>query len=117
MPKCWNCGKDIELNNFARLDACNHCGLDTHVCKNCIFYDPTYNNQCTETQADRVVEKEKSNFCDYFKPSGRAGGTAKGADALKSAADALFKSGTPIQASDAVTDPFKAAAEEMFNKK
>jgi hypothetical protein len=91
MPKCWNCGKEVELNNFARLDSCNHCGRDTHVCKNCIFYDRAYHNECTETQADRVVEKEKSNFCDYFKPSDRAGGSASSVDAMKAAADALFK--------------------------
>jgi hypothetical protein len=42
----------------------------------------------------RVVEKEKGNFCDWFRPrSGAAAGagTAPTRDALKSAADALFK--------------------------
>jgi hypothetical protein len=29
------------------------------------------NNQCRETQADRVVEKTKANFCGYFVPHGR----------------------------------------------
>ena len=88
---CWHCGKLIEANNFHRLDSCNHCGSDTHVCKNCEHYDRAYNNECVESSADRVVEKEKSNFCDYFKASGRAGGTAKSASDLKAAADALFK--------------------------
>jgi hypothetical protein len=38
------------------------------------------------------VEKERSNFCDFFKPSNRSGGTGgKSQSDLKSAADALFK--------------------------
>jgi hypothetical protein len=49
------------------------------------------NNECRESQADRVVEKEKANFCDYFKPSGSSSGNAASRDSLKSAADALFK--------------------------
>lgn len=32
----------------------------------CTFYDQNSYNDCREPSADRVVEKEKSNFCDYF---------------------------------------------------
>ena len=88
---CWSCGKSIDANNYARLDSCEHCGRDTHVCKNCFFHDRMYNNECKESQADRVVDIEKSNFCDYFKPSDRAGGSATGIDAARAAAEALFK--------------------------
>jgi len=50
------------------------------------------NNSCRENQADRVVDKERSNFCDYFRPSDRAPATAASSrDAMKAAADALFK--------------------------
>jgi len=88
---CWNCASVIEANNYGRQDTCEKCGRDTHVCKNCIFYDPAYNNQCTENQADRVVDKEKANFCDYFKPKSGHGGGAASRESMKSAADALFK--------------------------
>ena len=88
---CWHCGKELAANQFHRMDSCNHCGRDTKVCKNCEHYDRAYNNECKESQADRVVEKEKANFCDYFKPANRAGGSAKSADDLKNAAEALFK--------------------------
>jgi hypothetical protein len=90
MPKCWSCNHEVELNNYHRLDSCTHCKADTHVCKNCEHYDRAYNNECRESSADRQVEKERSNFCDYFKPSDRAGGNAKSLDAMKAAADALF---------------------------
>jgi len=88
---CWNCSEKLTALEFHRADTCLKCGKDTRVCKNCIFYDTSYNNQCKENQADRVVEKEKANFCDYFKPSDREGGHAIERDKLKSAAESLFK--------------------------
>jgi hypothetical protein len=92
MGTCWSCGKAIESNNYHRQDSCAHCGRDTHVCKNCDFHDRAYNNECRESSADRVVEKEKSNFCDFFNPSSRSGGRGgKTQDDLKAAAEALFK--------------------------
>jgi hypothetical protein len=92
MGTCWSCGKKIDPNQYHRQDSCPHCGRDTHACKNCEFHDRAFNNECRESSADRVVDKEKSNFCDFFKPSGRPGtGGAKSADDLKKAAEALFK--------------------------
>ncbi len=91
MPQCYSCNQTLESNQFHRQDSCLKCHRDTHVCKNCIHYDRAYNNECKESSADRVVDKEKSNFCDYFSPSDRAGGEAKSVDQLKAAADALFK--------------------------
>ena len=91
MASCWNCNEPIAPNNFHRLDSCEKCGKDTHVCKNCEHYDRTMNNECRESSADRNVEKEKSNFCDFFKPSDRAGGSAKSLNDMKAAAEALFK--------------------------
>ena len=34
---------------------------------NCAFYSETSYNECKESQADRVLDKEKANYCDYFK--------------------------------------------------
>lgn len=33
---------------------------------NCRHYDPSRNNQCTETEADPVADKARRNFCEYF---------------------------------------------------
>lgn len=89
--RCWKCGNNLDPNQFGRQESCPQCGMDTKVCKNCGFYDTAYNNHCRESQADRVVEKEKANFCDYFIPSGRGGTPGKSAQDLKAAAEALFK--------------------------
>lgn len=33
---------------------------------NCVHYDSTAYNECQENQADRVLDKTRSNFCEYF---------------------------------------------------
>lgn len=88
---CFQCGQVTALTGLVgRRDTCSKCRADQHVCKNCAYYDPRSYNECKEPQADRVVEKERSNFCDYFSPSSQ--GTAKDKAAeLKAAAEALFK--------------------------
>ncbi len=92
---CWYCGTALNPLEYGRQDTCRQCGRDTKVCKGCEFYDPAVHNECRETQAERVVDKERSNFCDYFKPSAGKGGDGKSRDSLKSAADALFGKKSP----------------------
>ena len=88
---CWNCGAALGPLDYGRGDICKSCGRDTKVCKGCQFYEQGTHNDCHETQADRVVEKERSNFCDYFIPKAGAGSNNTTRDAMKAAADALFK--------------------------
>lgn len=88
---CFHCGAGVPAGDYGRQAACEKCGRDVHVCKNCKNYDPRQHNECMEPQADRVVEKEKANFCDWWKPREGAGGQSQSRDTLKSAADALFK--------------------------
>ena len=87
---CWHCGAQLTPLDYGRQDSCRQCGRDTRVCKNCEFHDRSSNNECRESQADHVTDKEKSNFCDYFNPRSGGGGNAKSRDELKAAADALF---------------------------
>lgn len=89
---CWHCGTSLTPLDFGRQDTCRSCGRDTRTCRACVHYDRTANNECRENQADRVVDKERSNFCDYFRanPNLKADG-ATSRDALKSAAEALFR--------------------------
>ena len=69
------------------------CKADLHCCLNCAFYDPASHNQCREPQAERQVDKQVGNFCDYF--SFRSGRTAPaattGPTAARARLDALFK--------------------------
>jgi hypothetical protein len=90
--KCFHCGREIEFKERVGFrDRCPACDRPAHACLNCGFYDPGYHNQCRETQADRVVDKDRANFCDFFQPhSKKAPKIASGADA-RAKLDALFK--------------------------
>ncbi len=92
MKTCFNCRKELKLDSPpGRSDTCPFCSADLRCCMNCDFYDAGAYNQCSEPQAERVLEKEKGNFCDYFRF--RISATAP--DKMKSAAarnrlEALF---------------------------
>ena len=90
---CWHCGRKIEVvERVGFRDECPGCGRAAHLCLNCGFYDPAYNNACREPQAERVVDKDRANFCEYFAPSSAQG---RRRDTGKAAAQArledLFK--------------------------
>lgn len=67
---CHKCSKPLP-DSFkvmvARSDTCPHCRADIRCCKMCQHYDVKAYNECREPSADRIVDKEKANFCDYFK--------------------------------------------------
>ncbi len=67
MIKCAFCSEEIEFEGrVSRNDTCPHCGRDFHCCLQCKFYDPGSYNECKEVSAERIVNKEKDSFCDYF---------------------------------------------------
>jgi len=67
MRACFQCGQELAADqNVMREDECPHCSADLHCCRNCRFHDPAVSNQCRETQADWVAEKDKANFCEFF---------------------------------------------------
>ena len=72
-------------------EECGQCRRDVHVCRNCEFYDPNVYNECREPSAERVVDKEKFNRCEYFRPGAQKGGQSVSAVDLRAAAEALFK--------------------------
>lgn len=91
---CYKCQNKLEASDFGRQDTCRQCGVDTRCCHNCLHYDRHAYNECRESSADRVVDKEKANFCDYFKPSQNQTNTPPQTDPVaqaKAKLDALFK--------------------------
>ena len=90
---CWKCRKETNIEKPVRGDECPYCHADLHVCKACDFYENGSHNDCRESSAEFVNDKERRNFCDYFRPSKKitkGEGTSK-ADESKAAFDALFK--------------------------
>jgi hypothetical protein len=65
--ECQKCGTPVPLDEPIPRDLeCSGCGRDLRCCRNCRHYDPALNNQCRETEADVVTEKERRNFCEFF---------------------------------------------------
>jgi hypothetical protein len=94
MRVCHTCCKEIDGDmTVGRRDTCPFCGSDLHVCFNCRFYDPGSYNDCREPQAERVMEKDRSNFCDYFEfTDSPAAGTGKQSEEdPRQKLEALFK--------------------------
>lgn len=90
---CFSCRKNVSVldGKVSYREECPHCRSDVHVCKNCDFWDVRAYNECRETSADRVVEKERSNLCDYFQPRKAGVGADDAAAKARAAAEALFK--------------------------
>lgn len=67
---CWQCGNILKnvILPMSRREECPLCNADQHVCKMCKEFDGR--NNCIESRAEDVTDREKANFCDYFSPSG-----------------------------------------------
>ena len=63
------------------------------ACLNCGFHAPGMHGDCREPAAERVTDKERANFCEFFAfATGAAplrGG--EGGDGARAALDALFR--------------------------
>jgi len=89
---CFHCGREIVFKDRVGFrEECPQCDRPLHACLNCGFYDPAYNNQCRETQAERVVDKNRANFCEYFTPGNRAAKTTTSSSDARAKLDAIFK--------------------------
>lgn len=92
---CFSCDAAVELAAAERVrfhEVCEGCGSDLHVCRNCVHHDPSAYNECRESSAERVGDRERANRCEYFHPADRRGGQAGGvrSEALADL-EALFK--------------------------
>jgi hypothetical protein len=92
MPTCVFCGAEVEVvDRVGRQDECPACRRDLHACLQCRFYERGAHNQCRESQAPYVGDKERSNFCEYF-VFGREASAEKKEDAkAKRLLEDLFK--------------------------
>ena len=92
--ECVFCGKKVPVEGkISRRDACPHCQRDLRCCKQCKFFDHHAYNECREVMAERISDKERSNFCDYFVPKGskEISGVLSRTREAKEALEALFR--------------------------
>ena len=90
---CWHCRHALTVADYGRETSCPGCGKPTRVCRNCGHYAPARPNECAEPTVERVLEKERANFCELFEPTDSpiGAGADAPADDLVRAAENLFK--------------------------
>jgi hypothetical protein len=92
--KCYNCKEKLDFTvgkDLGRGENCIGCFASLRCCKMCNFYDTSAYNECREPTADRIVEKEKANFCDHFKLSGPKKSNESEVESALDLANSLFK--------------------------
>lgn len=118
---CWKCGASLaELSlPLRRLDECKRCNAELHVCKLCEFYSIAVAKHCREPIAEEVKDKERANFCDYFKPRPGAYSAAGQEAAAKAKAqlDALFGGAPAAGDAPSAAEKSQAELEALFKKK
>jgi len=92
--RCWHCRAGLTKADYGRESACLACGKATHVCLNCRHFAKGRPNDCVEPLVERVLDKTRANFCEYFEPTQRPAGpgsTASATEAARQAAEDLFR--------------------------
>lgn len=98
MSACHFCAGALDAAmRIVRDTECPHCHRDLHACVQCRDYDPHAHNKCRESQAEWVTDRDRRNFCDYFKldSAGRPGAMRGRADSARKKLDDIFKTKEP----------------------
>lgn len=116
---CWKCGASLAEYTFPlrRLEECRACHAELHVCRMCEWYSTSVAKHCREPIAEEVKDKERANFCDYFKP--RPGAYTAPSDAgakARAELEALFGGGKSAP-EPSPAEKAKAELEALFRKK
>src|SRR3990170_2643051 len=66
---CWKCATTLTdlLLPLSRLAVCPKCRAYLYCCRMCVSYDLHLTRRCREQDAEDVTDKERANFCGYFK--------------------------------------------------
>lgn len=116
--RCWKCGADLKSVPvpFSRFAECPRCKTELHVCRMCTHYDLRYVGQCNHDFADKVLVKDKGNFCSHFRPDPGAfeGRADTGREQAQQALDSLFGGGeSPAQETEAAESEAQAAKKKL----
>jgi hypothetical protein len=120
MLVCWKCGASLADYTLPlrRLEECRKCGAELHVCRLCEWYSVAVAKHCREPIAEEVKDKERANFCDYFKPREDAHSTVAvdaGAKA-KAELESLF-GGSAAAPQPSPAERARNELESLFKKK
>jgi len=106
--ECWRCGTAVKPDQLpiTRLEQCLGCHADLHVCRLCRSWKPRYTSNCSHDHAEPPLDRERSNFCQYFRPAAgvfRNPGTPAG-ETARTGLEALFGDAREQPATDTAPD-------------
>jgi hypothetical protein len=122
--ECWRCGTAVKPDQLPinRLEQCLHCHADLHVCRLCRSWNPRYTGKCSHDHAEPPLDRERANFCQYFRPAAgafrNAGTPAQ--ETARSNLEALFgegreQSGNDMAMEDSTeTERARRALDDLF---
>ena len=97
MRRCHKCGHQLDdAVEVHRSTTCPSCDADLRCCLNCEFYSKGSHWDCRETIDEQVRDKDRANFCGFFRyrtaaaGSGPDDGTSRH-DSSRDAFDSLFR--------------------------
>lgn len=97
---CAYCGEILPREGKVGFrETCPKCGRELHTCLHCRFHKVGVHWDCLETVTEQVVEKDRSNLCEWFvadprflvKGPGRAADGGDRTATARSAFEDLFK--------------------------
>ena len=114
--QCWKCGTTLRnlLLPFSRYEECSTCKADLHACITCKSFSPNLSDGCSEDRAEFMLDKEKANFCDFFRVNPKAHGLKDDAAARAAKARLAELFGREAEPeSEAVTSPATEAEKAL----
>lgn len=115
--QCWKCGYELKnlLLPFSRYEECTQCKADLHSCLACKHYDESVSDACREDRAEFVLDKDRANFCDFFKVNTKAfrNQDRSAADQARAKLAELFGDELPEQASN---EPHSSEADKALHE-
>ena len=91
---CYACGVELDIEEgqkISRMEECPACKRNLRCCRMCIMYDVMAYNECHEMNAERMLDKERANYCSYFVVARKNVNLENDRAAKLSAAEALFR--------------------------
>lgn len=92
--ECSACQSEIPLaagETVGFRDSCDRCHADLRACTNCTHHDASAYNECREPSAERILDRERANRCEWFRPASASASAEEAQQAALSGLEALFK--------------------------
>jgi hypothetical protein len=106
--ECWRCGTAVKSSQLplTRLEQCLHCHADLYVCRLCRSWNPRYTSKCSHDHAEPPLDRERANFCQYFRPAAGAfrNASAPPGETARAGLEALFGAGSEETGTDTGKD-------------